>query len=861
MKNITVGITAHVDSGKTTLSEAMLYITGEIRRLGRVDHGSSWLDTDNIERARGITIFSHQAAVSFKDMRMTLLDTPGHIDFTSETERTMQVLDYAILVISATDGVQSHTRTLWKLLERYNIPIFIFVNKTDLPGISREGIMNDLKNKLSPFCADFSGGKSSAAENAAMCCDELMEKYLDGEEITDGEISSAINQRRIFPCCFGSALKLEGVEELLKIIEKYASEPVRGESFGAKVYKISCDSKGNRLTYMKITGGSLTIRSELSYADPNGKPVTEKISGIRFYSGAKFKSEEKASAGEICAVTGPSRTYSGQGLGFERDSDKAVTEPVMSYRVLLPYGKNEAEALADIKKLEDEDPQLHVLWNEQLREIHVQLMGEIQLEILTGIIHDRFGYDVGFGSGDVTYKETIKSAVEGVGHYEPLRHYAEVHLILEPLERGSGLQFELRCRDDDLDKNWQRLILTHLEEKTHKGVLTGSPITDMKIIVVSGKSHLKHTEGGDFRQATYRAVRQGLRCAESVLLEPYYDFELDVPSECIGRAMNDIQRMSGDFSPPQIVGSSAVICGSAPVSEMNGYQREVTGYTKGSGRLTLSSGGFRECHNADEVIEKIGYDCDGDIENTADSVFCSHGAGHNVRWDEVYDHMHLPLSLNSLDDYEEEVDDFDRVSRYVSRAASDEELMEVFQRTYGKPNCDPRKAFRREREETHDKNINIKLPVYSGPEYLLVDGYNIIFAWDELKKTARQSLDSARGQLINILCNYQGFRQCEVILVFDAYKVKGHHRDIEKYCNINIVYTRESETADSYIERVTHELSKKHRVRVATSDGPEQMIIFGSGARRVSANEFLAEVKHAEKTIREYLDSMNSLSR
>lgn len=851
MKNITIGITAHVDSGKTTLSEALLYSTGEIRRLGRVDHGSAWLDSNKIEKERGITVFAHQAAFTVGDKRFTLLDTPGHADFTAETERTMRVLDYAILVISASDGVQSHTVTLWKLLERYNIPVLIFVNKTDLPGVSREGIMLGLQNRLSPFCADFSDSES-ICENAAECSETLMEKFLGDKKITSDEIAAEVAGRRIFPCCFGSALKLDGIERLIDILKKYTAEPVRGDGFGAKVFKISTDSKGNRLTFMKLTGGSLSLRDEISYGS-----LREKVSGIRFYSGARFTPSDTAKAGEICAVTGLSSTYAGQGLGTETDSPAAFSEPVMSCKIVLPESKNAVEALAEMRILEEEDPQLHIGWDEQLREIYVRPMGEVQLEILASVVMERFGYEISFGKGNIAYKETIAGLVEGVGHYEPLRHYAEVHLILEPLERGSGLQFELRCSEDLLSRSWQRLILTHLEEKTHRGVLTGSPITDIKLIVASGKAHVKHTEGGDFRQATYRAVRQGLRSAESILLEPFYSFELEIPSECVGRAMTDIQQMCGECSPPELSGDTAILRGYAPVSEMNGYQSEIVAYTRGKGRLSLTVDGYRECHNADEVIAQIGYDCDGDTANTADSVFCSHGAGSIVRWDKVPERMHLPSCLTDREEFAEVLEDYVRMNRRPDTSASDEELMEIFRRTYGKPDCDPRKAFRRVREESTEKYKDVKLPVYSGPEYLLVDGYNIIFTWDELKILAKKSLDDARKQLSDVLSNYRGCRNCEVILVFDAYKVKGHHRDIEKYGGISIVYTRESETADSYIERVTHELSKKHRVRVATSDGPEQMIIFGNGARRVSASELRAEITHTEHEIREYLDKMN----
>lgn len=853
MKKITLGITAHVDSGKTTLAEAMLYKSGKIRSLGRVDNGNTTLDTNSIERDRGITIFSAQAELTAGETEITLLDTPGHVDFSAETERTMQVLDYAILVISGTDGVQSHTSTLWKLLMKYEVPVFIFVNKMDLTGADREHVLKDLRKKLSPFCTDF---MSDISEAAAECSEELMERYLDSGELSDSDISTAITERRIFPCMFGSALKMNGVDELLGIIDRFTAEPQRQAEFGAKVYKISYDAKGSRLTHMKIMGGELKMREELEYTDQDGQPMTCKVSSIRFYSGEKFRTADKAAAGEVCAVTGLTGTYTGQGIGSIRNSDRAVLEPVMTYRVLLPQEKNAYDALKDIRILEDEDPQLHVVWNEQLREIHLQLMGAIQLEVLARIISERFGYDVQFSDGAVAYKETIKNISEGVGHYEPLKHYAEVHLILQPLPRGSGLVFDTSCHQDDLDLNWQRLILTHLEEKAHLGTLTGSPITDVKITLAAGKAHLKHTEGGDFRQATYRAVRNGLRNNECILLEPWYDYELEIPPENVGRAISDLQNMSAEFDAPVTTGEMAVIIGSAPVSEMNSYQEFVVGYTKGRGRLTCTSGGYRECHNAEQVVERIGYDCDGDTENSADSVFCSHGAGFVVKWDEVPRYMHLPSCLGSDDDEAEAEIPTRKAARFVEKSVSDEELMEIFEMTYGKIDRDPRKAFKKVKKAPEISDKKVRLPEHKGPDYLLVDGYNIIFAWDDLKKIANENLDAARAELVKRMCNYQGYAGCELILVFDAYRVKGKHREVEKYCNINIVFTIESETADSYIERVTHELSKEHRVRVATSDGVEQMIILGNGAMRISAAEFRKRCDDAEAAIREYISAM-----
>lgn len=842
-KNITVGITAHVDSGKTTLAEAMLYTTGQIRKLGRVDNGNSFLDTNSIEMERGITIFSSQAEFNAGKTHITLLDTPGHVDFSAETERTMRVLDYAVLVISGTDGVQSHTSTLWKLLRKYEIPVFIFVNKMDITGAEKDFILEKIRIQLSERCADFS---ENIEENCASCDEDLMNKFFDGE-LSDTDIVKAISQRRIFPCFFGSALKMHGIDEFISGLDKYTAEPERYSEFGLKIYKISYDSKGTRLTHLKVMGGELRVRSELTYKTADGEEITGKVSSVRFYSGEKFRTAENATAGEICAVTGLDGTYSGQGIGCIKNSDRAVLEPVMTYRIEIPPDKNIYDVLKDMRQLEDTDPQLHILWNEQLREIHIQLMGAVQIEVLSRIIEEKFGYSVIFGNGVVAYKETITNIVEGVGHYEPLRHYAEVHLLIEPLPRNSGLQFDTAVSEDKLDRNWQRLILTHLEEKTHIGVLTGSPITDVKITLMSGKAHIKHTEGGDFRQATYRAVRQGLRCAESVLLEPYYDYELEIPSEYVGRAISDLQHMSADFNPPETVGEMSLIKGSAPVSELNEYQAEVISYTRGRGRILCLNSGYRECHNADEIINLIGYDCDGDVNNSADSIFCTHGAGMNVKWDEVQNYMHLPSCLEPEKEEPEQ-----KAYRFVEKAVSDKELMEIFERTYGKIDREPRKAFKSAKVKA-DYSKPVKVPDYSGPDYLLVDGYNIIFAWDELKKIAEKSLDDARKKLADIMCSYQGYTGYEVILVFDAYKVKRNHRDVEKYYNISIVYTKECETADTYIECTSHELVKNHRVRVATSDGAEQMIILGNGAMRISASELYKRVDDMNKAIHEFI--------
>lgn len=854
LKRLAVGILAHVDSGKTTLSEGLLYRSGEIRKLGRVDHGDAFLDSHALERSRGITIFSKQAVLHYNDTVFTLLDTPGHVDFSLEAERTLQVLDYAILVISGSEGVQSHTETLWRLLKRYNIPTFIFVNKMDLDGADHDKILNELKHRLSEGCVDFGTDRISEAffENAAMCDNALMEQFLETGRIDSDEIKAAVSMRKIFPCCFGSALKTEGIDEFLEILDLYTKQPVYSSEFGAKVFKIAEDEQKNRLTYMKITGGSLKVKALLS--DRN-KLWSEKVNQIRIYSGVKFQPVDEAECGTICAVTGLIKTYSGEGLGIEQDSSSPVLEPVLSYRVELEKGIDVHTALSKLKKLEEEDPELHVVWNEQLQEIHIALMGEIQLEILKSIIAERFGLNIEFGHGGIAYKETIAAKVEGVGHYEPLRHYAEVHLILEPEKRGSGLRFATECREDQLDRNWQRLILTHLEEKTHLGVLTGSPITDMKITLAAGKAHLKHTEGGDFRQATYRAVRHGLMNAESILLEPYYDFHLEIPNDSVGRAITDIQQMGGEFEPPVSSGEMTIISGSAPVSEMRDYHTEVISYSHGKGRLNCMLKGYFPCHDQDKVIAAYGYDCEADLNNTADSVFCGHGAGFVVKWDEVYNYMHLESVLKKSKPQEvTQTVTRQQLTEYRDRLEEDKELMAIFERTYGPIKRDSRSALHTEKHIPVPKPSKTQ-PVPTGPEYLLVDGYNIIFSWDELKAAAAENLDLARNMLINTLCNYQGFKQCNLILVFDAYKVKGQHGNVEKVHNITVVYTKEAETADSYIEKAAHDLSKNHKVRVATSDNLEQIIILGSGAYRISAREFYEEVKSVEKAIRDFISN------
>lgn len=856
MKKIVIGILAHVDSGKTTLSEALLYQSGSISRLGRVDHKNSFLDTFSLERDRGITIFSKQAVFRYNDTEFTLLDTPGHVDFSAETERTLQVLDYAVLVISAADGIQSHTQTLWKLLSKYNVPCFIFINKMDLDSADKARVLTELKTKFSDGCIDFgSSSNSEFYESIALCDEKLLNQYYENEQINKEDIIACIHQRKIFPCMFGSALKLNGVEEFSECLYSYTQMPEYGNEFAGKVYKISED-KGQRLTFLKVTGGSLKVKEILQSAKNEN---SEKVNQIRIYSGDKFTAIDEAAAGVVCAVTGITFTRPGDGLGAEASTGMPVLEPVLTYRLELPDTIDAHTALEKMKILEAEDPQLKVVWNERLGEIQVQLMGDIQLEVLETIIAERFGINASFGKGNIIYKETIADTVEGVGHFEPLRHYAEVHLIMKPAKRDSGIVFRTDCKEDLLDKNWQRLILTHLYEKTHIGVLTGSPITDMEITLVSGKAHAKHTEGGDFRQATYRAVRQGLRSANSILLEPIYEYTLEVPTENIGRAMTDIQRMHGTFNTPESMGNFSVICGAAPVLTMYDYAREVVQYTHGKGRLICTLKGYEPCHNADEVIEKMGYNCDGDTDNPCDSVFCSHGAGYNVKWNEVKSHMHLPSALSAPK------------SQYVENSkitlskckdkdnffALDKELMQIFEQTYGpiknRSNHPDQNhfTFTKSSEKNESKKYkSVRAPKYSGTEYLLVDGYNVIFSWDNLKELAKDNIDGARNTLINILCNYQGYKKCEVILVFDAYKVKGNAREVEKINNINIVYTKEAETADMYIEKVSHKLAKNNKVRVVTSDALEQLIILEGGALRVSSKEFFFEIQKAEEDIR-----------
>ena len=873
-KQITMGILAHVDAGKTTLSEGILYTCKAIRKLGRVDHQDAFLDTNTLERNRGITIFSKQAECTLGEFGITLLDTPGHVDFSAEMERTLQVLDYGILVISGADGVQGHTETLWRLLSRYQIPVFLFINKMDQPGTDRETLLAELKEKLDTNCVDFSADQTSEdwKEQVAVCDEQVMEAYLEGEEISRVQIQKMIRERKLFPCYFGSALKLTGVKEFLEDLKLRIRESSYPESFGAKIYKITRDSQGERLSHMKITGGALKVKSVLS----NGKPGEsgegiwqEKVNQIRIYSGEKYTMVSEVKAGTVCAVTGLTATYPGQGLGSEQASDMPVLEPVLSYRIGLPEEVNVHQALLQLRQLEEEEPLLHIVWNGTLGEIYAQVMGEVQIEILKSLIKERFGMDVTFDEGNIVYKETILEPVEGVGHFEPLRHYAEVHLLLEPGETGSGLSFATDCSEDVLDRNWQRLILTHLEEREHKGVLIGAPITDMKITLLTGQAHIKHTEGGDFRQATYRAVRQGLRKAKSQLLEPYYEFRLEVPSEQVGRTMTDIQKMLGEFDPPKTEGEMTVLTGSAPVVTMRDYQKEVISYTSGRGRLSCTLKGYYPCHNQEEVVEAVGYDPEADLENPTGSVFCAHGAGFVVNWDQVEEYMHVESGWNApagqATEPEKPVTAKNWKEENEKYWATEKELEEIFERTYGpirKLGEEPPvgrsvkgwKKSRRDPLEGYGKSSSDykqKKTPDGEKEYLLVDGYNIIFAWEDLKELAAVNIDGAREKLMDILCNYQGFKKCTLILVFDAYKVKGNPGSVETYHNIHVVYTKEAETADQYIEKTVHEIGRKYRVTVATSDQLEQVIILGQGGQRMSARELLEDVIEVSHQIRE----------
>lgn len=896
MKKLVVGILAHVDSGKTTLSEAMLYTAGKIRKLGRVDHKDAYLDTDAQERERGITIFSKQAVFTYDGMEITLLDTPGHVDFSAEMERTLQVLDYAILVINGMDGVQSHTDTLWKLLKRYEIPTFIFVNKMDMDGADKDAVFQNIRKKLDGDCVDFSSGDRD--EQIAMADERLLDTYLDSGMVETEDIIEAILDRKIFPCFWGSALKLSGVQELLDAMNAYMVMPAYNTEFGGRVFKISRDAKGERLTYMKVTGGNLKCREQIEGTDG-------KVNQIRIYSGARYETVEEAPAGTVCAVTGLGETSAGQGVGCEQENVFAGLEPVLSYKVSYPEDKDAVVVLRDIRQLEEEEPELHVEFAQETREIFVKVMGQVQLQVLTQIIKDRFGYLISFGMGRIIYKETLAEPVMGVGHFEPLRHYAEVHLLMEPLEPGSGMQFDTICSEDVLDKNWQRLILTHLEEKEYRGVLTGAPITDMKITVTAGRAHQKHTEGGDFRQATYRAVRQGLMMGECRLLEPVYAFRLEIPTEMTGRAMNDITRMHGRFAQPEIEGEMSILTGTAPVATMQEYQQDVTAYTRGQGKLSCTLQGYEPCHNEDEVLAASTYDPELDMANPASSVFCAHGAGYIVDWYDVYDMMHVKedpgFALAGMEDVlrnitseptEADEDNRKRMARERQGAGApvydEKELEDIFVRTYGsnsRENAAYNKAgFNRYNKSVSEADWYVKKAAEHGKskatgaqtpavglktadtgiarpgayrkqkgekEYLLVDGYNVIFAWDDLKALAAVNIDSARDKLIDIMSNYQGYVGCELILVFDAYKVKQNPGSITKHGNIHVVYTKEAETADMYIEKTTHELGRKYKVTVASSDGLEQLIIMGQGALRMSSRGLQEEVERVNRILRD----------
>jgi small GTP-binding protein len=881
MKKLVIGILAHVDAGKTTLAESLLYLTGSIRKFGRVDHKNAFLDNYDLERSRGITIFSKQAVISYKNLEITLLDTPGHVDFSAEMERTLQVLDYAILVISGSDGIQGHTETLWKLLCQYKIPTFLFINKMDLKVRDIQSLMDEFKEKLDEGCVDFSKGQdiNILMENLALCHENLLNQYIEIGNINRNSIVEAIFERKVFPCYFGSALKIDGVEELLDGLNQYTKSNKYPTDFAAKVYKISRDEQGNRLTHMKITGGLLKVKMELTnkkesriVSDLDHKKTwEEKVDQIRIYSGSKYYTVDQLEAGTVCAVTGLSNTFPGEGLGMEEDLNIPILKPVLTYQLILPPECNAFSVLSQLRQLEEEDPMLHIVWHEKLQEIHIQLMGEVQTEILKTLIKERFNLDVEFGPGNILYKETIEEAVVGVGHFEPLRHYAEVHLLLEPGEPGSGLIFDSKCSEDDLEGSWQRLILTHLKEKEHLGILTGSPITDIKITLIAGRAHLKHTEGGDFRQATYRAIRQGLKKAKSILLEPYYSFKLELPTENVGRAMTDIQRMKGSFDPPQINGDMALLIGNAPVATMSGYQVEVNAYTRGRGNLFCTPAGYQPCHNFEEVISKIDYDSEQDFDNPTGSVFCSHGESFLVKWDQVEEYMHIESAIWNQylkDKAEDKAAEEDKNTEPIKNKSlsknkdfwqEDKELEEIFTRTYGPIKQSPVYTQSRlgyENKKAQTKKAYIKTEANKKlKEYLLVDGYNIIFSWDELKELATENMDAARYRLMDILCNYQGFNKCTVILVFDAYKVKGGLGEVQKYKNINVVYTKEAETADQYIEKVTYEIAKDNHVVVATSDALEQLIILGRGAVRLSANDLKEEIIRVNTIIRQdYMD-------
>ena len=830
--NIVLGILAHVDAGKTTLSEAMLYLSGKLKKLGRVDHRDSFLDNNSLERARGITIFSKQAVMPLGEMTVTLLDTPGHVDFSAEAERSLQVLDYAVLVISGTDGVQAHTETLWKLLERYNVPVLIFVTKMDLPGCDRQALMDGLRMRLSERCVDFSADGDALFESAAMCSEEAMDEYIETGSIGTERMRDMLRRREIFPCCFGSGLRTEGVAEFLNMLELYARPGDCGEDFSARVYKIARDAQGNRMTFMKVTGGALRVRSLMKYSDRDGNAFEEKISQLRIYSGAKYDTAETVLPGQICAALGLTGTYPGQGLGTAGDFAEPLLEPVMSYRVILPPQSDPAVMLPKLMQLDQEDPQLHIVWNERTREISVQLIGRVQAEIFRSLVKERFDTDIMLDTGRIMYRETIKDTVEGIGHFEPLRHYAEVHLLLEPLPRGSGIELSSSCPEDELERNWQRLILTHLAEKQHIGVLTGSPVTDIRFTLAAGRAHIKHTEGGDFRQATYRAVRQGLMQAESVLLEPWYSFVLEVPSEQIGRAISDVRVMNGEIDSPEDAGGMMRLEGAAPVAGMNEYMQELLAYTHGRGRLSLTPGGYRPCRDQQKIVDAIGYEAERDTDNPADSVFCSHGAGVNIPWDQVRDYMHLESCLKPPAEETAPA----AVPRYRNLSIDDRELEAIMEREFGK--------IKRPQYSARQVNAAASEPAFEKkPEFIIVDGYNLIFAWDELKKLAADRLDLARGRLMDMLSNYCGFTKAKLVLVFDGFRTPGNPGSREDYHNISVAFTKDGETGDAYIERLADEIGKNYSVRVVTSDNLIRLSALRSGVLRCSSGEFKNEVE------------------
>lgn len=859
VNNYVLGILAHVDSGKTTLAENILFESGVIKKLGRVDHKDAFFDNYGLERVRGITIFSKQAQLKIGNKKICLLDTPGHVDFSAEMERTLQVIDYAILIVNGANGVQGHTITLWQLLQKYNVPVFLFINKMDQTNLDKDKILDEIQYRLDTTCIDFTDSLSPGEkffDDIAMCDESLMEEFLDSNNIKVENIKSAIASRKIFPCLFGSALKQKGVHEFLDILDCFLQEKVYSEEFGSRVFKITYDDKNNRLTHMKILGGSLKVKSVLS-----GENWNDKIDQIRVYSGNQYRNLNEVTAGEICAVTGLNHTFSGDGLGFIKEIKIPFLEPVLNYKLILPENCNIYELYKKLCKLEEEDPQLHIVWEEQLKEIYIQVMGEVQIEVLKCIIFERFHISVDFGSSNIVYKETITEPVVGIGHFEPLKHYAEVHVLMEPLERGSGLKFLTKCSEDILNKNWQRLIITHLEEKKHIGVLTGSEITDIGISLIAGKVHQKHTEGGDFRQATYRAVRNAMKKAKSVLLEPIYEFRIELPQEYIGRAMTDLQYRNAKFEMPIIENDMAVLKGTAPVICIKDYQIELNSYSGGKGKLSCTISGYDVCHNMEEIVLERNYDSENDIENPTGSVFCSHGAGYYVEWSQVAKYAHIKNALTELDNYSNSSDQniINKHSTFNEMTIAQEEIDAIYEQTFGRIKKE-RTGWSRKIISDEDKNYNGVSKLckrLNKEEYLLIDGYNVIFAWDKLRKLSEMNIDSARDKLMDILCNYQGYTKEEIILIFDAYKVHGGKGEIFDYHNIHVVYTKEAETADQYIEKVTNEIGKKYNVVVVTSDRLEQMIVWGQGARRLPVLEFINEIDKINEEIWNKINEKN----